>query len=82
MAKDIINAFDYMRFCLVINLTKGFNWPVTRLPIIATRYVRFATTCFPQKKLISNTDGRHLGHVPSTFVSVFIHIQGQPMDII
>ena len=44
MAKGIINAFDYMEFCLVINLTIGDNWAVSWTPIIATRYVSFATT--------------------------------------
>ena len=44
MVKDIINAFDHMGFCLVINVTMGGNQAVTWPPIIATRYVRFATT--------------------------------------
>ena len=44
MIKGIINAFDHMQFCLVINLTIGGNWAVTWPPIIATRYVSFATT--------------------------------------
>ena len=38
----IINAFDHMEFCLVLNLTSGkpaVTWP----PKIATRYVSFAT---------------------------------------
>ena len=53
-----MNAFDHMELCLVINLTIGGNWAVTRPPMIATRYVTFATTlntCYPQKMLISNT---------------------------
>ena len=45
MVKDIINAFDHMEFCLVINLTMGGNQAVTWQPIIATRYVSSATTC-------------------------------------
>ena len=62
MVKGIVNAFDHMEFCLVINLTMGGIWAVTRQPIIATRYVSFATTTlntstpYPQKKLISNAE--------------------------
>ena len=44
MVKGIINAFDHMEFCLVINLTIGGNWAVTWPPIIATWNVGFATT--------------------------------------
>ena len=44
MVKGIINAFDYMELCFVINLTKDGNWAITRPPIFATRYVCFATT--------------------------------------
>ena len=44
MPLSIINAFDLMEFCLVINLTMGGNWAVIWPPIIATRYVNFATT--------------------------------------
>ena len=40
----IINAFDHMEFCLVINLTMCGNLAVTWLPMIATRHVSFATT--------------------------------------
>ena len=43
MVKGIINAFDHMEFCLVINLTMGGNRAVTWPPIVATRYVSFAT---------------------------------------
>ena len=43
MVKGIINAFDHIEFCLVLNLTMGGNWAVTCPPIIATRYVSFAT---------------------------------------
>ena len=58
-----INAFDHMEFCLVINLTMGGNWADIWPPIVATRYVSFATTlkypvastCYPQRKLIFNT---------------------------
>ena len=63
MVKDIINAFDHMDFCLVMNLIMGGNRAVTWPSIIATKYVSFTTTlntCYPQKKLISNT-GASLG---------------------
>ena len=39
MIKGIMNAFDNVEFCLVVNLTMGGNWAVTWAPIIATRYV-------------------------------------------
>ena len=57
MVKGIINASDHMEFCLVLNLTMGGKPAVTWPPKLATRYVNFATTtstCYPQKKLISN----------------------------
>ena len=44
MVKAIINAFDHMEFCLVINLTMCGNLAVTWPPMIATRRVSFATT--------------------------------------
>ena len=44
MVKGIINAFDHMEFCLVINLTMGGNRAVTWPPIIVTRNVSFANT--------------------------------------
>ena len=44
--KGIINAFDHMKLCLVINLTKGGNWAIPRPPIFATGYFRFATSFF------------------------------------
>ena len=37
-------AFDHMELCLVINLTKGGNWAISRPPIFATGYVSFAAT--------------------------------------
>ena len=43
MVKGIINAFDHMEFCLVINLRMYGNLAVTWPPMIATRYVSFAT---------------------------------------
>ena len=58
MVKGIINAFDHMELCLVINLTKGGNWTILQPPIFATGFVSFATTFYTrylQKKLISNT---------------------------
>ena len=59
MVKGIINAFDHMKFCFVINLIKDGNWAITRPSIFATGYVSFATTfsyqVAPAKKLISNT---------------------------
>ena len=36
--QSIINAFDHMEFCLVINLTMNGKWAVTWPPIIATGY--------------------------------------------
>ena len=33
MIKGSINAFDHMELCLVINLTKGGNWAISRPPI-------------------------------------------------
>ena len=44
MVKGVINAFDHMEFCLVITLIVDANQAVTWPPIIATRYVSFATT--------------------------------------
>ena len=43
MVKGIINAFDHMEFCLVINLTMDGEWAVTQPPVIATMDVSFAT---------------------------------------
>ena len=44
MVKGIINAFNHMEFCFVINLTMCGNLAVTWQPMIATRYISFATT--------------------------------------
>ena len=44
MVKSIINVFDHMELCFVINLTKDGNWAITPPPIFATGYVSFATT--------------------------------------
>ena len=46
MVKGIINAFDHMKLCLVIHLTKGSNWIIPRPPIFATGYFSFATTFY------------------------------------
>ena len=45
MVKGIINAFDHMELCLVLNLTIGGNLAVTWPPILATTcmYVSFAS---------------------------------------
>ena len=48
MVKGIINAFDSMELCFVINLTKDGNWANTRPPIFATGYVSVATTILYQ----------------------------------
>ena len=45
IVKGIINAFDHMELCFVINLTKDGNWAITRSPIFATVCVTFATGC-------------------------------------
>ena len=61
MVKGIINAFDHMELCFVINLTKDDNWAITRPLIFALGYTRFCYYLFIpgskylQKKLISNT---------------------------
>ena len=44
MVKGIINAFDHMEFCLVINVTMGGNQAITWPPIVATGYISHATT--------------------------------------
>ena len=54
MVKGIINAFDHMELCFVINLTKDGNWAITWPPIFATGsgYVSFASTyLLPAKKV-------------------------------
>ena len=46
MVKGIVNAFDHMGFCLVLNLrttcTDG-EWAVIWPPKFATKYISFAT---------------------------------------
>ena len=76
MVKGMINAFDHMELWFVINLTMDGNWAVTRPPIFATGYVCFATTflyqvastCYLQKKLISNTAVLHKEMVSCLFI--------------
>ena len=59
MVKDIINAFNHMELCFVINLTKDGNWAITLSLIFSAGYVSFATmffyqvanTCYLQKKV-------------------------------
>ena len=46
MVKRIINAFDHMEFCLVLNMTMGGKPAVTWPPKIATTYVSFATILY------------------------------------
>ena len=57
MVKGIINAFDHMEFCFVINLTVcgglAGNLAVTWPPTIATRYVSFATTLNTRKQVLA-----------------------------
>ena len=53
MVKCIINAFDHMEFCLVINQIMGGNRAVTWLPIIATMYVSFATNLNTRLKVFA-----------------------------
>ena len=53
MVKGIINAFDHMELCLVINLTKDGNWAITQPPIFATGYVSFATTFYTRKQVLA-----------------------------
>ena len=61
MVKGIINAFAHMEFCLVLNLTMGGKLAVTWPPKIAAGMLvcyyhlyHVASTCYPQKNLISN----------------------------
>ena len=56
MVKGIINAFDHMEFCLVINLTMGGNQAVTWPPVVATMHVSFATTLNTRALLFKTND--------------------------
>ena len=53
MVKGIVNAFDHMKFCLVLNLTVGGKLAVTWPPKIATRYVTFATTLNTRQQVLA-----------------------------
>ena len=65
MVKGIVNAFDHMGFCLVLNLkttcTDG-KWAVMWPPNFATKLVLLPTFTLgskyllPDKKVISDTD--------------------------
>ena len=46
MVKSIINAFDHMEFCFVINLIMGGNRAVKQQTMFATKYVSSATTFY------------------------------------
>ena len=64
MVKGIINAFDHLEFCLVINLTMVGNGAVYMatnncyLVYLFCYHLKYqvASTSYPEKKLISNTD--------------------------
>ena len=47
MVKDIINAFDHMELCFVINMTFVGNWAAIWPPIIAARSVVVVVVVFP-----------------------------------
>ena len=54
MVKGIINAFDYMELCFVINLTKDGNWAITGhqyllLGFAVTFLYQVARTCYLPK---------------------------------
>ena len=47
MVKGIVNAFNHIEFCLVLNLTAtsaGGKWAVIWPPFFATRYVSLLPT--------------------------------------
>ena len=46
MVKDIINAFNHMELCFVINLTKDGNWAITLSPIFSTGLGMLVLLCF------------------------------------
>ena len=64
MVKGIINAFDHMELCFVINMTKYGNWAINghqylllgMLVLLLPFLYQVASTCCMQKKLISNTE--------------------------
>ena len=56
MVKGIVNAFDHMGFCLVLNLTttctdgkQAVIWP----PNFATKYVSFATNFYTRQQVLA-----------------------------
>ena len=58
MVKGIINAFDHMELCFVINLTKDGNWAITLPPIFLLGMLGLLVSFYtrlPAKKLTSNT---------------------------
>ena len=51
MVKGIVNAFDHMGFCLVLNLTTTCTdgkWAVIWQANFATKYVSFATNLYTE----------------------------------
>ena len=53
MVKGIINVFDHMELCLVINLSKAGTWAISQPPIFATGYVSFATTFYTRLQVLA-----------------------------
>ena len=79
MVKGIVNAFDHIEFCLVLNLTAtsaGGKWVVIWPPNFATRYVSLVPTSAPGSKcllpkLISTTEDMEIvANVSFHFVSL------------
>ena len=52
MVKGIINAFDHVEFCLVINLRICGNSAVTWPPMIDAKYVSFATALITRLQVL------------------------------
>ena len=69
MVKGIINAFDHMELCFVINLTKDGNWTITRPPIFANKYVSFDTN-FIYK--VASTAGKKVNIYLSIYLSIVV----------
>ena len=57
MVKGIINAFDHMKLCFIVNLTKDGNWAITGHQYLLLRMLVLLLPFYTnqQKKLISNT---------------------------
>ena len=56
MVKGIVNAFDHMGFCLVLNLTitcTDGKWSVISPPNFAAKYVSFATNFYTGKQVFA-----------------------------